>query len=157
MTCLNCRSKLPVSLMVVFAAVFAQLGGTAQSKQARASTVSDGSQASALKLKEADASVYGIHLGEKFSIPECTRKEQRIMSGVNQNLQPQYTVMKSYATGGSDFCFKWRDDNGYFLDVPTQIPANTPVETDIVEIYFPTEKAPNMLMVSCAGWSWMKT
>jgi hypothetical protein len=92
-------------------------------------------QADKSKLKDADMTFYGLHLGEKFSIPECNRHE---------------TTMYGRAVIGYDIvneflCFEWT--GGYesfnFLDAQARIiPVNTPVVTDRVMLVFPNDIRP---------------
>jgi len=73
------------------------------------------------KTKEGDTTVYGIHLGEKFSIPECKRLTD--LSGKELQL---------YAGERSVVCFEW----GPYM-APPDIKLNTPVVTHMVYILFP--------------------
>ena len=89
-----------------------------QSKQADTTTVA--------KMKEADTTVFGIHLGEKLSIPECKRAKYPVGNS-------PYDLVNTSAVR----CF-WRNDAG-------TVKPNAPVVTTELTILFPTKDQPGSL------------
>jgi hypothetical protein len=103
------------------------MGAGAQSKPPSAST--------AAKLKDADMTFYGLHLGEKFSVPECKRHETTLYGKVRIGYDVRNEVL----------CFQWTDGYetfNFFNDQARIIPVNTPVVTDRVMLVFPTDIRP---------------
>jgi hypothetical protein len=90
-----------------------------QSKQAETTTVA--------KTKETDTTVFGIHLGEKLSIPECKRAKYPVGNS-------PYDLVNTSAVR----CF-WRDDAG-------TVKPNAPVVTAGVTILFPTKDQPEIIV-----------
>lgn len=79
------------------------------------------SRQSGKAMKKADSTVFGIHLGDKFSHSECKR------TGVGAEAV--------YIGPDATTCFRWR------YDLLSVIPENTPVVTDEVEIVWEPDEA----------------
>ncbi len=111
--------------LVIVALGMLATNGVAQSKQV---------DTTAAQLKEADATVYGIHLGEKLSLPECKRAVQ-IKGFVGRDYDDMLIA---------SLCFERR---GASTTKP-----NAPVVTEKVRILFPLDDTPSHVLTNAEAF-----
>lgn len=123
------RRCMPVTLIIALCAA-PTMSVAAQSKHAETIPTA--------KTKEGDTTVYGLHLGDKFSVPECQREGGGIPTEWDKGTPQNYPYLMRTPV----FCFKWE-----LLDkIPlADIKPNTPVVTDEVKIIFPEDAHPKFL------------